>query len=110
MLHSLLAPVCCLCFSVSDIECFGRIFIYSFILATILAIVCLILVIATLIWKTFIEMRLIEEEKELYRQLVDDDYRPSWHQVLKKPRKKSKVHDEFVSPPPYDRHSGRTNN
>jgi protein-S-isoprenylcysteine O-methyltransferase Ste14 len=66
-----------------------------------LAIICLLLIVATLIWKQFIEVRLVAEERDLLRQLSDENYRPGWHKVVMVPRGKSAVDDALGEPPPY---------
>ena len=62
-----------------------------------MAIICLILVISTLIWKKVIETRLIQAEKELFKQLSDDSYRPGWHKIPMVTRPSS-----TNEPPPYE--------
>lgn len=69
--------------------------------ATILAIAGLILIIVSLIWRKFITMRLIEEEKQLYHQLTTEEYSSSWHQLLRFPRDSAVSDDDFEEPPPY---------
>jgi len=69
--------------------------------ATFLAIFCLILVIAILIWKKMIDMRLSETEKDFLKQLSDDSYRPSWHNILMTPRTPS-TSVPINEPPPYE--------
>jgi len=75
--------------------------IYGLLIATILAAICLILIFISLIWKKFIELKLIEEEKELYRQLTDESYIPSWHRAIPVPRASSTDDERFGEPPPY---------
>jgi len=72
-----------------------------FFLATCLAIFCLILVIATLIWKKMIDMRLSEIEKDFLKQITDDNYRPGWHKIVIAPRTPS-TSDPINEPPPYE--------
>ncbi len=62
----------------------------------------------TLIWKQFISMRLIEEEKDLLRQLSEENYRPGWHKVVMVPRGTSTVDDSLGEPPPYNNHGENT--
>lgn len=69
--------------------------------ATNLAIIGLILIIISLIWRKFITMRLIEEERQLYHQLTDEEYLSSWHQPLRFPRDSAISDDDFEEPPPY---------
>ncbi|CAF0902844.1 unnamed protein product [Adineta steineri] len=71
--------------------------------ATLLAIVCLTLVLVTLIWKKFIDVKLHEDEKELYKQLNDDNFQPGWHKIIRIPRKTSITHTGNLNtpPPPY---------
>jgi len=69
--------------------------------ATFLAIVSLILVTATLIWKKMIEMRLMEAEKDLLKQLSDDSYQPGWHKIVMAPRTPLS-NDHIGEPPPYE--------
>jgi hypothetical protein len=66
-----------------------------------LAIVCLISVVATLIWKKMIEMRLMEVEKDFLKQLSDDSYQPGWHKIVMAPRTPG-TNDEKGQPPPYE--------
>jgi hypothetical protein len=48
-------------------------------------------------------MKLIEDEKELYRQLNDDNYTPGWNKIVMIPRTKiSSANDHFGEPPPYN--------
>ncbi len=77
-------------------------YICIFILATIISIICLMLIIASLLWKKFIEMKLIEDEKELYRQLNEDNYTPGWNKVIRIPRTESSYDDNLGEPPPYN--------
>jgi hypothetical protein len=56
----------------------------------------------SLVWKKFIEARLIEEEKHLYQQLADDNYAPSWHKVIMIPRTPLTSDEHFGEPPPYN--------
>ena len=69
-------------------------------LASFLAMVCLILVIGTLIWKKLITMKLIEIERSLLKQLSDDGYQPGWHRLVMAPRA-SMSFDPVTGPPPY---------
>ncbi len=47
-------------------------------------------------------MKLIEADKELYRQLADDNFQPGWHQPIKIPRTTTATFvDDFNDPPPY---------
>lgn len=62
--------------------------------------VSLILVLATLIWKKLIQMELMEAERELFRQLSDDGYRPGWHKIVMAPRTPVS-NDQLGGPPPY---------
>jgi hypothetical protein len=64
--------------------------------------------ISSLIAKKFIEMRLIEEDKQLYQQLTDDNYPTTWHQVIRVPRRSSAPGDSDDEPPPYNWHRERT--
>ena len=48
-----------------------------------------------------IEMRLVETEKDLLRQLGDDNYRPGWHKIVMAPRGSSN-NDQINEPPPYE--------
>jgi hypothetical protein len=77
-------------------------------LATFLAFVCLFLIIGTLIWKKLIEMRLVDAEKDLLKQLSDDSYQPGWHKIVIAPRSPL-VNDTVGQPPPYDYYSEETN-
>jgi len=48
------------------------------------------------------EIRLIEEEKELYRLITAEERMPSWHQVIRIPRNILISDEEFdQEPPPY---------
>jgi hypothetical protein len=54
-------------------------------------------------------MRLIEEEKQLYRQLTEENYPSSWHQVIRIPRTPSVADDDSdEEPPPYSSYRERT--
>jgi protein-S-isoprenylcysteine O-methyltransferase Ste14 len=77
-----------------------NVLIIGFFLATFLAIVCLLSVIITLIWRKMIEMRLVENEKDLLKQLTDDNYRPGWHRIVMAPFTPP-VNDQIPEPPPY---------
>lgn len=74
----------------------------------VLSIICLLTIVITLIWQKFIEMRLVDEERELYRQLNDDNYAFNWDKVVKVRRGKSGVDDVFDEPPPYNPFYDRT--
>jgi type II secretory pathway component PulL len=80
-----------------------------YILATALAVVILILVFISLVSKKFIEMRLIEEEKELYRQLADESFTPSWPRIIAIPRTTSSFDDTLDEPPSYSSYHHQTN-
>jgi len=69
--------------------------------ATFLALVCLILVVATLIWKKLIEMQLADAERDLLKQLSDDSYQPGWHKITIAPRTPI-TNGHTGEPPPYD--------
>jgi len=58
-------------------------------------------VIIALLWEKYIELKLIEADKELYRQLADDNFQPGWHQPIKIPRTTATFVDDFNEPPPY---------
>lgn len=74
-----------------------------FILATIFSVIELIIIICSLIAHKFIEMKLQEEEKELYRLLTEDERNPNWHQLIRIPRDMTLSDDEFSQePPPYN--------
>ncbi|CAF1500024.1 unnamed protein product [Adineta ricciae] len=80
--------------------------------STILSLICLLAVIITLIWKKFIDIKLYEAEKELYRQLADDNFQPGWNRIIRiqrTDRDSDKDDDSSYSPPPY-RDNGRTTN
>jgi len=79
----------------------------SFYLATVLSLICLLILIVSLIWQKFIEMRLIEEERELYRQLNDDSYTPNWSKVRVR-RGKSDFDEHLDEPPPYNPYYDRS--
>ena len=86
---------------------FGKILIHFFSffsissLATFLAIICLILVITTLIWKKMIEMRLMEAERDLLKRLSEDNFQPGWHRIVMAPRTTAS-NDQIPDPPPYE--------
>jgi hypothetical protein len=80
---------------------FINLFIHYCVLATFLAIICLILVVATLIWKKLIEMRSVEAERDLLKQLSDDSYKPGWHKIVMAPRTPL-TNDPIDEPPPYE--------
>ncbi len=63
--------------------------------------ICLILVIATLIWKKIIEMELMETERELLKQLSEESYQPGWHKIALAPRTPIS-NDPIGGPPPYE--------
>jgi hypothetical protein len=46
-------------------------------------------------------MRLIEDDKQLYRQLTEETYPTNWHQVIRIPRHTSAAGDSDEEPPPY---------
>jgi len=48
-----------------------------------------------------IEIRLMEAEKDLLRQLSDDGYQPGWHRMLIAPRPPSS-NENMSEPPPYE--------
>ena len=62
--------------------------------------ICLLLVIGTLIWKKSIEMKLMDTERELLRQISEDNYRPGWHKIVMAPRTPIS-NDRIGDPPPY---------
>ncbi len=64
--------------------------------------------IISLIWKKFIEIKLIEEEKELYRQLNEDNYTPNWNKIIRIPRTNDDDDDDSSEPPPYNYYNERT--
>ena len=69
-------------------------------------------VIITLIWKKFIDVKLYETEKELYRQLADDNFQPGWNKIIRiqrTDRNSDEDDDNSYSPPPYQ-NSARTKN
>ncbi|CAF3788589.1 unnamed protein product [Adineta steineri] len=70
-------------------------------LATFLACVCLILIITALIWKKMIDMRLNDVEKDLLKQISDDNYKPGWHRIVMAPRTPLTA-DRIGAPPPYE--------
>jgi len=49
--------------------------------ATVLSIISLILIIVTIVWRKYIEIQRYEAEKELLRQISDDNYKPGWHKI-----------------------------
>jgi hypothetical protein len=49
-----------------------------------------------------IEMKLIEAEKDLLKQLSDDSYRPSWHKIAMVPRTSLPNDNISAPPPPYE--------
>jgi len=63
--------------------------------------VCLILVIATLLWKKLITMELMEVERDLLKQLSEDGYQHGWHRIVMAPRTSVST-DPTVGPPPYE--------
>lgn len=69
-------------------------------LATILSIICSIVIIITLIWKKLIEMKLFEAERDLLKRLSDDNFQPGWHRIVMAPRASASIHP-FPAPPPY---------
>lgn len=48
-----------------------------------------------------IEMRLMEGEKILLKQLSDDSYQPGWHKIVMAPRTPL-TNDNIGGPPPYE--------
>ena len=69
-------------------------------------------VIITLIWKKFIDVKLYETEKELYRQLADDNFQPGWNKIIRiqrTDRNSDEEDDNSYSPPPYQ-DNARTKN
>ncbi|CAF3394996.1 unnamed protein product [Rotaria sp. Silwood1] len=69
--------------------------------ASCLAIICLILVILTLIWKKMIQIQLKQSEKDLLQQLSNDAYQPGWHKTVIAPRTPT-TNDQLGQPPPYE--------
>ncbi|CAF2550353.1 unnamed protein product [Rotaria sp. Silwood2] len=69
--------------------------------ATFLAIICLILVILTFIWKKMIEIKLKQVERDLLQQLSNDGYQPGWHKMVIAPRTPL-TNDPIGQPPPYE--------
>jgi hypothetical protein len=65
-----------------------------------LAIICLIIIIITLIWKKLIEMRLNEAERDLLKHLSDDSFQHGWHRIVMAPRTPL-TNDHIGEPPPY---------
>ena len=45
-------------------------------------------------------MKLIEDERNLLKQLSDDGYQPGWHKLVMAPRT-SISYDPALGPPPY---------
>ncbi|CAF4543069.1 unnamed protein product [Rotaria sp. Silwood2] len=72
------------------------------IVATTLASVCLVSTIITLVWKTFIEMKIIQLEGELFKQLSDENFQPVWNKPIMIPRTTSTLADNHEEPPPYN--------
>lgn len=70
------------------------------LLATFLALLSLVFVISALISKKIIDIRLAETERELLKQMSDDNYRPGWHRMVIAPR--TPMSDEETQPPPYE--------
>ncbi len=54
-------------------------------------------------------MKLIEEEKELYRQLADESFTPGWPRIIAIPRSLSAFDDVFDEPPSYSSYHPGTN-
>lgn len=48
-----------------------------------------------------IEMKLMEAEKDLLKQLSDDSYRPGWHKIVMAPCT-STTNGQGFEPPPYE--------
>lgn len=46
-------------------------------------------------------MRLVEEERQLYEQLTNEQYSSAWHEVMRFPRNSAISDDDFEAPPPY---------
>ncbi|CAF0776923.1 unnamed protein product [Rotaria sordida] len=70
--------------------------------ASFLAIICLILVILTLIWKKMIEMKLKQVDKDFLQQLSNDGYQPGWHKMVIAPRTPPTNDSSGQPPPPYE--------
>lgn len=50
--------------------------------------------------KKVIDMRLAEAERDLLKQLSEDNYQPGWHRMIIAPR--SPISDDEQKPPPYE--------
>ncbi|CAF1502100.1 unnamed protein product [Adineta ricciae] len=80
--------------------------------STILSLICLLALIITLIWKKFIDVKLYEAEKELYRQLADDNFQPGWNKIIRiqrTDRNSDEDDNNSYSPPPYQDNARTTN-
>ncbi|CAF5115836.1 unnamed protein product [Rotaria sp. Silwood1] len=76
--------------------------IHYLILATTLASICFLLSVVTLIWKTFIEMKIIELEGELLKQLSDENFQPIWNRPIPIPSTTTEFGANHEEPPPYN--------
>ncbi|CAF3701767.1 unnamed protein product [Rotaria sp. Silwood1] len=76
--------------------------IHYLILATTLASICFLLSIVTLIWRTFIEMKIIELEGELLKQLSDENFQPIWNRPIPIPSTTTEFGANHEEPPPYN--------
>ncbi|CAF1024072.1 unnamed protein product [Rotaria sordida] len=70
--------------------------------ATILASLCFLLILITFVWKTFLEMKMIESEGALLKQLSDEHFQPGWHKPIMIPRSATWLDDNYEEPPPYN--------
>ncbi|CAF1186964.1 unnamed protein product [Rotaria magnacalcarata] len=74
--------------------------------ASVLALICLVLVIITVIWKKMIETKLKQAEKDLLKQLSNDGYQHGWHRIVIAPFT-PQVDDQNCRPPPYEYPKGK---
>jgi len=75
--------------------------LYMADVATVLSVIILILIIITIIWRKYIEMQRLEAEKELLRQISDENYRPGWYKIKLAPTPKT-TFPTSDTPPPYE--------
>ena len=83
------------CFDVFLLIKFDCIF---FCLATLFALISLIMVMCTVIWQKIIQIRLAQAERDLLKQMTDDGFQPGWHKMVLVPRTPN---EENSQPPPY---------
>ena len=69
-----------------------------------MAVVSVLLIIVTFVWKKAIDMEAVQAEKDLLAELAGDNYRPrDWYSIAQRSRQHAESEDDRLGePPPYD--------